>query len=134
SDKIRVVVIDPHPLFRQGIIQTIVHSGRLTAVAEGATLEDARRAARDFRPDVLIIEIGNADGGIEAVEQLGHGAAALKLLVLTALDDVASVAKALAAGVKGYILKGVSGSELIEAVETIYAGQPYITPKLASRL
>ena len=50
------------------------------------------------------------------------------------LEDVASVSKALAAGIKGYILKAVSGSELIEAIETISTGQPYITPKLASRL
>ena len=134
SEKIGVVVIDPHPLFRQGIIQTIVHSGRLRLVAEGATIGDARRAARELRPDVLVIDIGHADGGIEGVEELGHSAPGCKLVVLTARDDVGSVAKVLAAGVKGYILKGVSGAELIEAIETIHAGQPYITAKLASRL
>jgi DNA-binding NarL/FixJ family response regulator len=55
-------------------------------------------------------------------------------VVLTARDDPLSVAKALAIGAAGYILKGVSGAELVQAIETIDAGKPYITPELASRL
>ena len=55
-------------------------------------------------------------------------------MVLTSLDDVASVSKALAAGIQGYLLKGATGTELVAAIEAIHADQPYITPKLASRL
>ena len=134
SEKIRVAVIDPYPLFRQGIIQTIVHSGRLTLVAEGATISDAERAAREHQPDVLIIDIGLPEREVEGVQEFINSGPECKLVVLTSLDDVASVSKALAAGIQGYILKGVTGAELIEAIETIYSGHPYITPKLASRL
>ena len=55
-------------------------------------------------------------------------------MVLTALDDVASVSRALATGAKGYILKSISGSELVAALKAIHAGLPYVTPELASRL
>jgi DNA-binding NarL/FixJ family response regulator len=134
GEKIRVAVVDPYPLFRQGIVQTIVHSGRLVLVAEGATLGEAQAAAAAPAPDVLIFELSAADGGLDGIKEFIQSGLACKLVVLTSLDDVASVAKALAAGIQGYILKGITGAELIEAIETIYGGQPYITPKLASRL
>jgi two-component system nitrate/nitrite response regulator NarL len=134
SDKIRVAVIDPYPLFRQGIIQTIVQSRQLELVAEGATLGDAERAVREACPDVLIFDIGLPDTAADGVQDFIKRGPDCKLVVLTSSDDVASVSKALAAGIQGYILRGVTGSELIEAIETINSGQPYITPKLASRL
>jgi two-component system, NarL family, nitrate/nitrite response regulator NarL len=134
-EKIRVAVIDPYPLFRQGIVQTIVHAGELGLVAEGATLLDAQRAVQDHRPDVLIIDIGGLpDSGVDGVQEFIENTRECKLVVLTSLDDVTSVSKALAAGIQGYILKGVTGAELVEAIATIHAGEPYITPKLASRL
>ena len=133
-NKIRVAVIDPYPLFRQGIVQTIVNSTQLELVAEGATLEDARRAAREHRPDVIVIDIGVPESGVEAAQEFIRSEPHCKLVVLTSLDDVASVSKALAAGIQGYLLKGATGTELVAAIEAIHADQPYITPKLASRL
>jgi DNA-binding NarL/FixJ family response regulator len=103
-EKIRVAVIDPYPLFRQGIVQTIVHAGALALVAEGATWLDAQRAAREHRPDVLIIDIGGLpDGGVDGVPEFLKSAPDSKLVVLTSLDDVPSVAKALAAGIQGRV-------------------------------
>ena len=58
----------------------------------------------------------------------------VKCVVLTALDDVLSVSNALAAGANGYILKGVSGLELIGALKAIHSGEPYVTAELAARL
>jgi len=133
-DKIRVAVIDPYPLFRQGIIQTIVQSRQLELVAEGASLTDAEHVVREARPDVLIFDIGLPDTAAYGVQDFIKSGPDCKLVVLTSADDVASVSKALAAGIQGYILRGVTGSELVEAIETINSGQPYITPKLASRL
>jgi two-component system nitrate/nitrite response regulator NarL len=133
-DKIRVAVIDPYPLFRQGINQTILQSRQLVLVAEGATLGDAERAVRDERPDVLIFDIGLPDTGTDGVQDFIKSEPDCKMVVLTSSDDVASVSKALAAGIQGYILRGVTGSELVEAIVSINSGQPYITPKLASRL
>ncbi len=133
-NKIRVAVIDPYPLFRQGIVQTIVNSTQLELVAEGATLEDARRAAREHRPDVIVIDIGVPESGIEAAQEFIRSQPHCKLVVLTSLDDVSSVSKALAAGIQGYLLKGATGIELVAAIEAIHGDQPYITPKLASRL
>jgi two-component system, NarL family, nitrate/nitrite response regulator NarL len=131
SKPIRVVVIDSHPIFRQGVIRTIGRSDGMALVGEGTTAADAQRLAGDKQPDILILDIAIRDG-LDVVAEMA--ALGVKCLVLTALDDVLSVSNALAAGANGYILKGVSGLELIGALKAVHGGQPYVTAELAVRL
>jgi two-component system, NarL family, nitrate/nitrite response regulator NarL len=131
SKPIRVVVIDSHPIFRQGVIRTIGRSDGMALVGEGTTAADAQRLAGDKQPDILILDIAIRDG-LDIVAELA--ALGVKCLVLTALDDVLTVSNALAAGANGYILKGVSGLELIGALKAVHGGQPYVTAELAVRL
>jgi two-component system, NarL family, nitrate/nitrite response regulator NarL len=134
TSPIRIAIIDPYPIFRAGAVQAIARSDELVLVAEGATAADARRAASEVTPDILLLDISIAEGGIEAAVEIARSCPSCKLVVLTALDDTTSVSKALAAGIKGYILKGVSGPELVTAIKTIHRGLPFVTPELASRL
>ena len=134
SKPIRVAVVDPYPIFREAVVQTITRCEDLLLVAEGATAAEARAAVREAEPDILLLDICIPEGGIEAIVGIAKGGSSCKLVVLTALDDVMSVSKALAAGVKGYILKGVSGTELVAAIKAIHRGLPFVTPELASRL
>jgi two-component system, NarL family, nitrate/nitrite response regulator NarL len=134
SEPIRIAVIDPYPIFREAVVQTITRCADLALVAEGGTAAEARAAVRETEPDILLIDISLPEGGIDAAIGIAKSASNCKLVVLTALDDVISVSKALSAGVKGYILKGVSGTELVEAMKTIHRGLPFVTPELASRL
>ena len=131
SKPIRVVVIDSHPIFRQGVIRTIGRSDGMALVGEGTTAADAQRLAGDKQPDILILDIAIRDGLDVVAEMATQG---VKCLILTALDDVLSVSNALAAGANGYILKGVSGLELLGALKAVHAGQPYVTAELAVRL
>jgi two-component system, NarL family, nitrate/nitrite response regulator NarL len=131
SKPIRIVVIDSHPIFRQGVIRTIGRSDGMALVGEGTTAADAQRLAGDKQPDILILDIAIRDG-LDVVAEMA--ALGLKCLVLTALDDVLTVSNALAAGANGYILKGVSGLELISALKAVHGGQPYVTAELAVRL
>jgi two-component system, NarL family, nitrate/nitrite response regulator NarL len=131
SKPIRIVVIDSHPIFRQGVIRTIGRSDGMALVGEGTTAANAQRLAEEKRPDILVLDIAIRDG-LEVVGEMA--ALGVKCLVLTALDDVLSVSNALAAGANGYILKGVSGLELIGALKAVHGGQPYVTADLAVRL
>jgi two-component system, NarL family, nitrate/nitrite response regulator NarL len=131
SKPIRIVVIDSHPIFRQGVIRTIGRSDGMALVGEGTTAADAQRLAGDKQPDILIIDIAIRDG-LDVISEMA--ALGVKCLVLTALDDVLSVSNALAAGANGYILKGVSGLELIGALKAVHGGQPYVSAELAVRL
>jgi two-component system, NarL family, nitrate/nitrite response regulator NarL len=131
SKPIRIVVIDSHPIFRQGVIRTIGRSDGMALVGEGTTAADAQRLASDKQPDIIILDIAIRDG-LDIVGEMA--ALGVKCLILTALDDVLSVSNALAAGANGYILKGVSGLELIGALKAVQGGQPYVTAELAVRL
>jgi two-component system, NarL family, nitrate/nitrite response regulator NarL len=131
SKPIRIVVIDSHPIFRQGVIRTIGRSDGMALVGEGTTAADAQRLAGEKQPDIVILDIAIRDGLDVVGEMAAQG---VKCLVLTALDDVLSVSNALAAGANGYILKGVSGLELIGALKAVHGGQPYVTAELAVRL
>jgi len=121
-------------MFRTGVVQTIAASDHFQIVAEGETAADARRAVRELAPDILLLDICLAENGFDAVRDISKIFAPCRIVVLTAVDDALSVSNALALGVKGYILKGVSGSELINALQTIHSGLPFLTPDLASRL
>lgn len=101
SKPIRVAVVDPHPIFREAVVQTITRNDDLLLVAEGATAAEARAAVREAEPDVMLIDISIPEGGIEAAVGIARGGSNCKLVVLTALDDVMSVSKALSAGGKG---------------------------------
>jgi two-component system, NarL family, nitrate/nitrite response regulator NarL len=131
SNSIRIVVIDPHPIFRQGVVRTIDRSDGMSLVGEGATAADARRLTNATAPDIVILDISIA-GGREVVAEVAKRQ--IKCVVLTMLDDPLSVSNAVAAGANGYILKGISGLELIDALKAINAGNPYVTPELAVRL
>jgi DNA-binding NarL/FixJ family response regulator len=131
AKSIRIVVVDPHPIFRKGVIATLQRSEDLMTVGEGATITDVRRILRDKAPDMLMLEIAIPEGLEAAEEAIKNG---VRCVVLTALDDVLSISTALAAGVSGYILKGVSGLDLIKALKAVHAGQRYATPELAFRL
>jgi two-component system, NarL family, nitrate/nitrite response regulator NarL len=130
--KIRVVVVDPYPIFRQGVVVTIDRCDDMKVIAEGATAEEARQLVSDQKPDMLVLDI-NMPQGCEAAREIANHDQC-KLVVLTGVDDVLTVSTALAAGAHGYILKGVRGQELVTALRTIHGGQPYVTLELASRL
>jgi DNA-binding NarL/FixJ family response regulator len=133
TDRIRVAVVDAHPLYRHGLVNALAGS-RLVVVAEGGTAEDAHRAVQKGRPDVLLLDITVPGDGMGAAQEALRLRSNLKVVVLTASDDEEDVAVALRMGVHGYILKNVSGPELVSAVEAIHRGEPYVTPALASRL
>jgi two-component system, NarL family, nitrate/nitrite response regulator NarL len=131
--KSRIVVVDPYPIFRQGIVVTINRCDDMKIVGEGATAEEARQLANAQRPDIVILDISMPEGG-EVAREIASDKSGCKLVVLTAVDDVLTVSTALAAGAHGYILKGVRGSDLVTALRKVRSGEPYVTLELASRL
>jgi len=133
ADLIKVAVVDAQPLYREGLAHALAGSG-LVLVAEGATADDTREAVEKSKPDILLLDIRVPGDALGAAENILRQRPSLKVVILTACDDEVEVTDALRLGVHGYILKDVSGPELISAIETIHRGEPYITPALASRL
>jgi DNA-binding NarL/FixJ family response regulator len=106
----------------------------IEVVAEGATAADAVRIARDRAPNIMLLDINMAGGGIEAAQNVARAHPDTQIVMLTASDAEEHVTSALRAGVRGYILKGTDGSELVRVVQAIARGNSYIAPHLAARL
>jgi two-component system nitrate/nitrite response regulator NarL len=131
---IRVAVIDDHPLFRAGVVQTLETESDIQVVGEGSSTLHALQLAEDAKPDVMILDVSMPGGGIDAVEQLGVRSPTVKALMLSGVATAEQIRAAMQKGACGYVLKGVSGPELVEALRVIHAGGRYVAPALAARL
>src|SRR5262245_29345122 len=106
---IRVGIVDPYPLYRQGVVQTIAQPD-FRLVFEGATAADAQAAVQGGL-DVLLLESSVLSGDFKQIQDARALDANLKMVALAAHDDVFTVSTTLAAGVRGYSLKGIAGSD-----------------------
>jgi two-component system nitrate/nitrite response regulator NarL len=133
--KIRVAVIDDHPLFREGVIQTFCKSEGFELVAMGASCDDAVQIAKGANVDVMLLDIQlPGGGGIEAAQLINALPSHTKIIMLTASESEDHVSAALEAGACGYILKGISGRDLALTVRAVQNGDIYVTPTLAARM
>jgi DNA-binding NarL/FixJ family response regulator len=129
-----VVIVDDHPLFRQGVAQTLSGAADIEIVAEGGTAEEAMRLATELLPDILLLDIDIPGGGMAAAQAVAAVSPATRIVMLTVSEEEENLTAALRAGARAYVLKGVSGRELITILRGVAAGEVYITPALAASL
>ena len=106
SSEIRLAVVDDHSIFRDGLKRALTLEDNFKVIGEGASADDAIALCDKLHPDVMIIDLKMPGGGIKAVTEIHQRQADVGLIVVTAQDDHGSVTTALAAGARGYILKG----------------------------
>lgn len=131
----RVLVVDDHPIFRDGLAGLLATLPDMQIVATASTAEEALAHLEENKPDVVLMDI-NLPGtsGVEATRQIASIAPTTKVLMVTMVDDDDSVLAALAAGARGYILKEAAAEEIAAAVSTIAAGGAVFGARIASRL
>lgn len=132
--KVRIVVVDDHPLIREGLTSSISESTKFEIVGEGGSAEDAIRLVSLHVPDIVCLDISMPGGGINAARLISAKYPGIKIVMLTVSEDDEDVTAALKAGASGYILKGVGAAELIDVLAGVANGQSYISPDLAVRL
>ncbi|WP_027062112.1 response regulator [Mesorhizobium loti] len=131
---IRIAVVDDHPLFREGVIRSLSEIGGFEMVGEGATGQDAERIVSTARPDILLLDISMPGGGLASVANILAGDPDQKIVMLTVSEANADVTRALNAGVRGYVLKGVGSRTLAEILHNVAGGESYVSPTLSARL
>lgn len=135
TEAIRVVVADDHPLFRQGVIQSLREATGITIAGEAATAAAAIEAVRELLPDVLLLDMQFRDGtGMEVLDAVHSDCPFCRVIVLTVVEDEDTLLEALKRGARGYVLKGISAPELNAVVAAVAAGETYVTPQMAGRL
>lgn len=130
-----VVLVDDHPLVRQGMRAVIDAHAGVEVVGEASDGAEAVRVCAETRPDVALLDLQMPGlNGIEAAQRIRPASPSTAVLVLTMYDDDAMVFEAIAAGAVGYLLKGSDGTDIIAAIQSAAQGQAVFGAALATRL
>jgi DNA-binding NarL/FixJ family response regulator len=133
-EDLRVVLVDDHPMFRQGL-RTLLEDLGVTVVAEAADGESGVAAVVEHRPDVVFMDLQMPGvSGVEATRRLTDLEPDVKVLVLTMVEDDQAVFAAIQAGALGYLLKGAGQEEISRALASVAAGQAVYGAGIARRL
>lgn len=133
--KIRILIADDHAVVRVGTRRILEQEPDLEVVAEAGDGEEAVRQATSLKPDVAIIDVAMPKlDGIQATKQIKSVCPAIAVLILSAYDDDQFVFSLLEAGAAGYLLKSVRGSELVDAVRAVQAGESVLHPSIARKV
>ena len=133
-NNIRLVIIDDHPIFREGVASILGSEPDIEILAQGITADDAIRLTRDLLPDVILLDVNMPGGGLMAAETISASYPVVKIIMLTGSDERETVVAALKAGAQAYVLKGVAARELNNILHTVYSGEGYVSPSLAASL
>jgi two-component system, NarL family, nitrate/nitrite response regulator NarL len=121
-NEIGIVIVDDHPLFRDGV------------AAQGSNAKEALELAKKYLPDVILLDITMPGSGLEAAKTIATACPVTKIIMLTFSEEEDDVNTALKAGAKAYVLKGVSSRELKSIIRSVYDGHVYVTPTLAASM
>ncbi|MGV6826314.1 MAG: response regulator [bacterium] len=130
----KIIVIDDHPLLRDGVVSTLNGSPDLDVIGEGGSYDEAVALVKNCAADLMMLDLSIPGGGLQALADIRNQSPDLKIVVLTASEEERDVQKAIDLGASAYILKGISGTELVDAVTRVSAGETYVTPHLATSL
>ncbi|RXJ02292.1 DNA-binding response regulator [Anaerobacillus alkaliphilus] len=132
---IKIVIIDDHQLFREGVKRILAMENNFEIVAEGDDGSKAIDLVEQFHPDVILMDINMPKvNGVEATRRLIELYPDIKVLILSIHDDESYVTHVLKTGASGYLLKEMDADSLIEAVRVVADGGAYIHPKVTHNL
>ena len=133
-NKIRLVIVDDHPIFREGVASILGSEPDVEVVGQGITADDAIRLTREMLPDIILLDVNMPGGGVNAAVTITNVFPVVKIIMLTGSSEEDDVINALKAGAQAYVLKGVAARELNGIVHSVYAGEGYVSPSLAASL
>ncbi len=134
NKRLRIAVVDDHPLMRQGIASVLECEKDFEIVSVGESANDAIRIGSEHAPDLMILDVSMPGSGIAAARAIKSANPGIRVLFLTVSEEYSDVTAALEAGACGYILKGIGGSDLVSTIRSVAGGETYITPAFAARL
>lgn len=135
SNPVRILVVDDHPLFREGVAHSLGAEPDFTVIAQASSGEEAVHMAQRLSPDLVLLDVTMPRmGGIEAAGKIAASVPGVRIMMLTVSENQENLMAALKAGAHGYILKGVSASELRAIARRVADGEAYVSPALAAEL
>ena len=132
-EKLRVVVVDDHPMFRDRLTQIINHELDMAVCGEAGSARQALETIQQTSPDLAIIDITlDGSSGLELIKSIRALGLKISLLVLSMHDESLYAERALRAGANGYVTKRQSGAEVVSAIRRVLAGEVYLSEKMTA--
>jgi DNA-binding NarL/FixJ family response regulator len=132
---IRVLCVDDHPLLRDGVTALLANQPDIALVAEASNGREAMEEFRKHRPDVTLMDLRMPEiNGVDAMIAICAEFPGARIIVLTTYTGDVQVMRALKAGARAYLLKGLLRKELLETIRMVHAGQKRILPEVATEL
>lgn len=131
---IRVVLADDHPIFRDGLQRSLAEEADFDVVGAGGSAAEAVALVEAERPDLALLDISMPGSGLAAAAEIARRFPETRIAMLTVSEDDHDVLAAMKAGAIGYVLKGVSASELARVLRAVAAGEAHVSPALAARV
>ena len=130
---IRVLIVDDHPIVREGVAAVLEREADIEIAGAAATIAEGLRLASALHPDVVLLDLKLPDAqafdGVATFAANGRG-----ILVFTAHDADEDVFRAIRGGARGYLLKGTPAAEIAQAIRQVHAGESYLSPRIAAKL
>lgn len=132
---IRVFLLDDHEIVRRGLRDLLEAQDDFTIVGEASTAEEALARIPPTQPDVAIVDMRLPDGnGVEVCRDVRSHEPGIQCLILTSFDDDEALFDAIMAGAAGYLLKQIKGTDLVDAIRRVAAGQSLLDPEVTTRV
>jgi DNA-binding NarL/FixJ family response regulator len=133
--RIRLIIVDDHPLFRQGLRQVVEADPRFELIGEADQGKLALQQIRELKPDLAVLDLNLPDmNGLEVVASLQMENCSAQFVVLTMFKDEHAFNQAMNLGIRGYVLKENAASEIISCMIAVAAGSAYVSPSMSGFL
>lgn len=131
----RVLLVEDHPMFRDGLARMLESVEDVEIVAEAGTGEEAVQLAEQLKPTIVLMDLNLPRmSGIEATKRIIQKQPNIGILILTMYDDDSSVFAAMRSGARGYLLKEANRNEIIRAIQAVGDGEAIFSPSIARRM
>ena len=135
KDKVRIVIVDDHPIVRQGLADLINHEDEFEVCGHAEGAREAMEQIRNLNPDLVTIDITLKDtGGLELIKDVKSQHPKLPILVISMHDEKLYGERVLRAGAKGYIMKHEATENVIDAIRKVFSGQVYVSNNMAEQM
>ena len=130
--KLKVLIVDDHPVVRKGLQTCLSRQDRIKIVGEASDGDEALRKARQLGPDIVLMDISMPGmNGLAVTELLRKEVPSVKVLILSMHNNREYIFRIIQAGAHGYVSKGAAPEELVRAIESVCEGEPFFSPEVA---